>query len=223
MIASLLLSLFLSLPMSCGTMNSARPLDQGEHVVGATFGGAIVDAGFTTIPLPNLMVEGRSGLSPLLERPLDVSYGLNLTGLPFGLVGLHGGVGWLLMDQDGGRPALSLSNRLYLYSNHLDARKTGRALWAADQLEVLASWDTNPALIYAGGAQYFDVTSPRLLLSPVVGVEFHLGERWGLQLEGRHLAINQNKEPLNTLEWVTWGPGALAATLGVSRSLGESP
>jgi len=209
--------------LSCGTMNSARPLEQGEHVVGATFGGAIVDAGFTTIPLPNLVVEGRSGLSPVLERPFDVNYGLNVTGLPFGLIGLHGGVSWLAMEQRGGAPALSLSNRLYLYDNHLDFRKTDRALWAVDQLELLASWDTRRALLYVGGAEYLDLTNPGLLLSPVAGAELHLGQRWGLQIEGRHYAINQNKEPLNTLQWVTWGPGSLGATLGVSRSLGEAP
>ena len=53
------------LAMGCGTMNGARPLDKDHHAVGVTFGGPMVFAFGTNIPLPNLVIEGRSGLSPL--------------------------------------------------------------------------------------------------------------------------------------------------------------
>jgi len=49
-------------------MNTARPLEKGEHAAGATFGGA----------------------------------------------------SWLAMEQSGGIPALSVSNRLRVYDSHLD-------------------------------------------------------------------------------------------------------
>ena len=206
--------------MACGTMNAARPLEPGQHAVGATFGGAIVDAGFVTTPMPNLIVEGRSGLTTLKERPLELSYGTNLTSLPFGVVGVHGGTAWLAMEQQGGRPALALSQRVHLYSNHLDGRKDDHQLMTILQTEALASWDTPHALLYLGVAEYLQPSNPLLTLSPILGAELHLGQRWGLQVEARHLAINQNKEPLNTVTWVTWGPGALSATLGVNRTWG---
>jgi hypothetical protein len=215
--------MLLSLLMACGTMSGARPLDPGQHAVGATLGGAIIDVGPATIPLPNVVVEGRSGLQPVLGRPFDVNYGVNATGLAFGIVQVHGGVSWLVLDQNGWVPAVSASNRLYVFSNHVDRRKDTHAWWFVDQLEVLASWDTRPALIYGGVAEYLDFRQPSLLLTPVLGAQFHLGERWGIQLEGRHYAINRNKEPLNTMPWITWGPGSLGVTLGVSRTIGGTP
>ena len=214
---SLLLTLLLS---GCGTMNSARPLSPGEHTVGATFGGAMVAFAGTHIPLPNLVVEGRSGLTTLADRPVDVNYGLNTTGLPFGVVGLHGGASWLAMEQQGGRPALSLSSRLYLYDNHLDRRKDAdpRKLWGMEQLEATASWAPGRVLVYAGVSEYLDFSNPGLLLSPFVGTELPIGKRSRLQLELRHFAINQSKT-LNTINWLTWGPGAIGLTLGYQRHL----
>ena len=74
---------------ACGALNTARPLDKGEHRVGVTGGGAVLKALGPPIPLPNLVIEGQSGLSPVQGRPLDVNYGINTTALAFGTVGLH--------------------------------------------------------------------------------------------------------------------------------------
>lgn len=208
--------------MACGTMNAARPLEPGQHAVGATFGGAVVDAGFVTTPMPNLIVEGRSGLTTFQDRPLELSYGTNLTSLPFGVVGVHVGGAWLAMDQSGARPALALSQRVHLYSNHLDQRKSDHQFMTVLHTELLASWDTDRALLYLGVAEYLQPSNPLLTLTPIAGTELHLGEHWGLQLEARHYAINQNKEPLNTVKWVTWGPGAVGATVGLNRQWGAT-
>jgi hypothetical protein len=204
----------------CGTMNTARPLSPGEHAVGVTVGGPMVSFAGTYIPLPNLVLEGRSGLTTLADRPLDVNYGLNATGLPFGVVGLHGGASWLALEQQGARPALSLSNRLYLYDNHLDRRKNAdpRQLWGMDQLEATVSWAPGRFLVYAGVSEYLDFSSPSLLLSPFLGTEIPIGQRSRLQVQLHHFAINQSKN-LNTVTWMTWGPGALGLTLGYQRRL----
>jgi hypothetical protein len=212
----------ITLLLACGTMNAARPLEPGQHAVGATFGGAVVDAGFVTTPLPNLVVEGRSGLTTFHDRPFELSYGANLTGIAFGLAGVHVGGAWLAMDQDGWKPAVALSERTHLYTNVFDTTKTDKQLMTMLQFEVLASWDSDRALLYVGLADYLQPSNPMLTLSPILGTEVHLGERWGVQLEARHLAITQNKDPLGTVNWVTWGPGALSLTLGVNRTIGAA-
>lgn len=191
--------------------------------MGATFGGPILDAGFATIPLPNLLVQGRHGVANLAGRPLDVDYGVNLTAAAFGIAQLHAGASWLALDQGGWVPALSITERLYLLDNHLDTSKVAeiRSTHLVNQLELTASWDTNPALLYLGAAEYLDVREPALLLTPFVGAEFHLGEHWGLQLEARHYAIN-TRNVQNSFNWVTWGPGAIGANLGVTRRFGAS-
>ncbi len=205
----------------CGTLNSARPLDKGEHVVGLTVGGPLIDVGFAKLALPSAVLQGRSGVATLAGRPVDVDYGLHLTPMVFGMTGVHGGVSWLAMDQDGGVPALALTQRLFFYDNHLDGTlpKVQRASYFIDQVELTASWDTPTALIYTGVGDYLDFREPSLLLTPFVGSDFHLGKGWGLQVELRHYAINK-KNPQRSLDWITWGPGALGTTLSVSRQLG---
>ena len=201
-------------------MNAARPLEPGQHAVGATFGGAVLDAGFVTTPMPNLNVEGRSGVTSFMDRPVELNYGLNVTGIAFGLGSAHIGGAWLAMEQDGARPALALVDRVHLTSNVFDTTKDTKDVMAIMQLEALASWDTKPALLYVGAAQYLQFSNPMLTLTPVVGTELHLGQKWGLQVEFRHYAITQNKEPLDTVVWKTWGPGAYGVTVGFNRAIG---
>ena len=57
-------------------------MEPGQHRAGVTFGGPFTTTLGPPIPIPNLIVEGRSGLEPVAGRPLDVNYGLNATGIP---------------------------------------------------------------------------------------------------------------------------------------------
>ena len=224
MMRPLLLGLALLLA-GCGTLTSARPLSPGEHVVGVTVGGPLVDAGFAKTPLPMALVQGRSGVALLADRPLDVDYGLNITGLPFGVLALHGGASYLLADQAGARPALAVTERVFFLDNHLDLRKDAalRASHLVSQTELIGSWDTARALLYLGVGQYTDAREPHLLLTPSVGVSAHLGARWALQVEYRHFAINQRRVMANPA-WLSLTPtGASGLSLSASRRLGGSP
>ena len=207
---------------ACGTVNSARPLAPGQHQVGVTLGGPLLRVGGATLAMPNLVLQGRSGVALLADRPLDVDYGLNLTTAAFGIVAVHGGASWLALAQRGALPALSLSNRLWVADNHLDFTKASgtRGLHAVDQVELTTSWDTSPALLYGGAAQYIDFREPSLLLTPFVGAAWHLGKGWDLQTEFRHYSISRDNPQAN-VDWVTWGPGAMGATLSISKRTGS--
>lgn len=201
--------------IGCGTINSARPLSPGQKQLGLTLGGAMVDLG-APIPLPNAVVEGRFGLAEPLDRPLDLNAGLNLTAIAYGQVGVHVGAGWLLVAPKGARPALSVADRVYLYDNHLDATKTERAAWLLDQVELTASWDLGPLLLYLGGAQYTDLRNPQLFLSPFLGFELHPRQgRLGVQVEGRYYGATTLPDA-QIVAWVGPPRGALGATVGLS-------
>ena len=73
----------------CSTLNTAKPLSPGEHEVAFTLGGPLTQVGGNYIPLPNSVIEGRSGLVNVGERPLDLNYGLYLTPIAFGQMGTH--------------------------------------------------------------------------------------------------------------------------------------
>ena len=106
------------------------------------------------IPLPNLVVEGQSGLSPMQGRPLDVNYGINTTALAFGTIGLHGGVSHLLMEQNGAIPSLSVTDRLHFYNNWFDNTKESdmRKAFFLNQIDLTArlGYQTPPRLCWCG-------------------------------------------------------------------------
>ena len=167
------------------------------------------------IPLPNLTVEGRSGLKPLLDRPFDVNYGVNLTGFAFGVMGIHGGVSWQLVEQSKAVPAFTVGNRLWLNHNFLDVSKRSeiRRLWLVDQLELTFSYKLGEHLIYFGLAEYLDFSAPDLLLTPFVGTELRASERVAVQLEIRYFAMNKRQQ-VQTLTWLSPGTGALGLNIG---------
>ena len=202
-------------------MNAARPLAKGQSALGLTFGGPMVRLG-APIPLPSLVVEGRHGLAPLAGRPFDLHYGLNLTGAAFGLAGVHVGAGWELVEQAGGRPALTVVDRLFLVDNHLDRTKEDPALWALDQAELLASWDLGRPMVYTGLSEVLDLREPGLLLAPILGTELRVGSarRVGLQAELRYQGVNRLPES-EAIPWVSLGPGALQATVGANFRFGK--
>ena len=219
-----ILAFTLSLAMGlngCSTINNARPLAEGSHQVGLTVGGPMVMLSGAPIPLPNAVVEGRHGVTTVAERPLDVNYGLNLTGTAFGILQVHVGASYLIMAQKGSVPALSVSNRIFIASNLLgaaDKADPDAKFWAADQLEITASWLLGDHLVYVGLGQYFDFGNPALTLTPSVGADFDPGETGGFRLhtELRYYAINQPHE----VAAVTWvfpeSVGALGFNFGFS-------
>lgn len=222
----LLLLLPLTGVLGCATLTGARPLDRGQHEIGASLGGGMVMLGDSPIPLPNVLVQGRSGIAAPLGHALDLNYGLDLTGLAFGVVPVEVGADWLLLDQGGAIPAVALTDRVWAATNAPGLPfKSNPELefWGMDQIEVDASWLLHAQLVYVGVAEYLDFAEPKLALSPALGARFdpspaHPG---GLQIqaETRWYGVNLHKD-LDTVRWVGGGQGIFGASLGVSWILG---
>ena len=144
----------LGLSVGCGTLNSARPLEKGEHVAGVTFGGLLITQLGPPVPVPSLVVEGKSGIAPIGGRTTDVNYGINATALAFGTVGLHGGLATQLSESQGWIPSVSVLQRLYVYSNYTDFTNPAesRGFFALNQVDVTMGWDIKRHLGYMGVA-----------------------------------------------------------------------
>ncbi len=225
------------LSSGCGAMNTARPLKEGQHAVGLTLGGATIEqsvsataenpeGGTMRLPLPIAILEGRHGLKPLKGRALDVQYGLNLTGLAFEHIGLQGGVTYLLMEQDGYKPAWSVNNRIYFYNNWLSGDRTeeSKGWWMADQIETTLSWQVRGQLIYLGLAQTIDVKKPSLLLTYFGGMELIRSGNdpgFGLQLELRYFGINRNSDVAVVRWYEPLNVGALGMFIGMNYRFGK--
>ena len=211
----------------CGTMHAARPMDPGEHRVGFTFGGPFTTTLGPPIPVPNLIVEGRSGLQPVAGKPLDVNYGINATGIAFGQLGLHGGASIHLLEGSGWRPNLSVTERLHVYNNYLDRTKPleTRMFWGLNEFDITASWALGPHMVYIGGSDVVDLADPELLIGPFLGVDLQpQNRRVGFQLETRLLGANFSPDIWD----VTWlsigeepGHGLISITASASWALGK--
>lgn len=214
--------LSLLLLTGCGTLSTARPLERGQHEVGATVGGGVLDFGGAPLPLPNVVVEGRSGVASLADRPLDLNYGLNLTALPFGILQTHLGAGWLVAKPDGAIPALSWTNRFWMAANLFGAptREVPRVdAWGAWQTQVDVSWDVGPHLVGFGLAQYTEFQEPVLTLTPRVGATFDTDPKRPdgvrLHVDAHWFGANQRRIA-RPVQFVGGGQGLVGVTLGVS-------
>lgn len=207
----------------CATMNTARPLSPGQHALGVTLGGGLVELG-APIPLPNVVVEGRHGVAEPKGHPIDVGWGANLTALPFGVLAIHGGASGLLLHQAGARPALSVADRVWFATNALGLpAKTEPRLqgWVTDQVELTASWKTDHALPYLALAEYLDLGHPALTLTPAVGSAWDFRRPGGvvLQTELRWYGLGVPDDGA-TVDWVPGGTGVLGVSVGLSSRLG---
>ena len=212
---------FLTLLFSgCSTLSGARPLAPGNHEIGATLGGPFVDLG-APIPIPSIVVGARSGVAAPLDRPLDLHYGLNLTAIPFGMLQGHIGAGWLLAHQKGAVPAVSFTDRVFFATNLIGLPfKTDKkfGFQANNQFEFALSWLFGEQLLHVSLSEYLDFEAPELTLTPAVGAIFSPMPGKGLRIhtEVRWFAVNQ-PHPLNTVNWLPGGSGALGASVGVSH------
>lgn len=205
---------------ACGSLHNARPLDQGEQKIGVTMGGVVLTQLGPPIPLPNMVLEGQTGIKPLASRATDLNYGMNLTGLAFGTVGMHVGAGHLLFEQKGARPSLSVMERVHFYNNWLDTTKDSsvRTGYLLNQIDLTAAWDINRHLGYIGIADYIDVPNPELTLAPFAGLVYQGKGRFFTQAEARYLAINR-KPDIVDVSFLGAEKGALSTTLSLGWTL----
>lgn len=209
----LLTALISLLAFGCSTMNGARPLASGQHEIGLILGGPMVNLGGSGIPIPSAILGARTGLNKVLDRSFELDYGLNLTGIAFGVGQTHIGASWQLSEQSDFVPAVTLTDRFYLASD-------GKTFWAVNQQEILLSWLIKDQLIYTGIGNYIDLgnLSDHLLrLTPVVGLTIDPFEAGGFRyhLEGRWFALNKEPE-IEAITWVPSDRGAYGLNFGFS-------
>ena len=205
---------------ACMTAPTVRPLPQGKSQTSVTLGGPMVGVpNGPTIPLPNITVEYRKGQTKLW----DWHAGTHVLPMLFGALGVHAGGTYLLREQRGGQPTLAITERLYLFSNHLDGRKpdASKALWAVNELTLTASWKRGSQTFFVALKDHLDFSMPGLLLTPTAGVEKALGA-WRLFAEfGWYAPHASNGKAV--LNWYGVNDlGALGLGFGVGRQFGGS-
>ncbi len=131
-------------------------------------------------------MEARSGLQPLGSLPIALNYGLNMTTFAFGVTGFHTGASLHVLEQNGGVPALSVTERIHGYNNLIGAGKPKetRAVWVVNAVALTASWLAGHHVLDVGMTDTIDFGDPELLIGPFLGAELRpKGNRFAWQLE----------------------------------------
>jgi hypothetical protein len=211
---------------ACTTFNTARPLEPGQHQVSAVLGGPLLDVpGVGDIPMPNVTLEGRHGIA----HHFDVGYGVQLLPLLFGDVGVHVGADYQFNDQPSAwAPALTVSEKLFGFSNIIDTRKAQKDLLGMSETALTASWSfCGDQLFYAGGTLYAIQSSTpvpdgqHVFLSPFAGFQFNPGLDWlRIQVEGKWAAPYLN-EKFAVVDWIApYDQGGIILDAGVAFMFG---
>lgn len=195
---------------ACGHVSHVRPTPKGQLDVQAAVGGPLARLG-PVFPVPLSTVGASYGLN----EKVDVSAHLHVTSLAFGVGGLDVGATYMPVAEKGAIPAISLTGRVYGFTDLQAARPYFEASAAASYLfgkHFLTYFSATGLLQFAGGPP---------LWALAVGEEFQIG-RFGLALEARWYDPSYQTQ-FNVVDWVNIrGQGALGVVLGFRYRFGET-
>jgi hypothetical protein len=196
---------------ACGHAAKLRPAPHRSLQPEFTFGGPMAIVLKMPLPLPLTSAGASYGLG---ER-FDVSAHAHLTALAFGVAGVDLGSTYLVTEQRGLLPTLSLTGRLYGFTN---VRTLSSAAFA--QVAGTASYRVTPWLSpYLSVDGLLQLAEVPVIPTLAVGLAAELG-RFSVQLEGRWFAPHASAE-FRTVRWIApAGQGAFGPVLSLSYRLG---
>lgn len=199
--------LLLTVVTGCGVTQPVRVAEEGTTHVLASLGGPLIPYAGMTIPVPYL----NAGL--LYGAGADVSYtgNLHLTMLLFGNLGVDAGYVRRLTQERGWIPELTAKGQLYFFSDLEDIRATR----VFPLVTVNASYCIGSTLVYFGTDHLVQVHLPAYFLSPFVGIEVPLSERWRVQGEAKWMAAN-----VNTAHGIFEGHGSIGGYGNIGTFIG---
>ena len=204
----------------CAGRHLARTVGQGHGEVRAGVGGPLLSNLGPPIPLPNLAVQGRYGLTDWL----DVDGGVSVLGLAYGLFVIDAGLVAQLYRQPRGF-ALSASARGNFFFD-LDDGFTPRGY---PEVGLHAEQVATDWLVVFGGLDAWFVFSPPpgkppVLAAPYLGAEVRFGgsaeggHPHGLSVQAAWISPWQNST--SVIDWEPADLGALSIVLGFTSRFG---
>ena len=207
-----------ALLLSCNATRLVKPLETKQVQVGASVGGALIQLGSATLPIPLTSVYGAYGM-----REKTTAFGsLHTTALLFGVFQTDIGITHRLLKQRQWIPAISLSP----IANIMMDRWEGRfSLYP--QLDIHAYWEygSKKHFFYTSVNNWFELRNQRAhgevqqthwLPSLAMGHQW-TGKKYSLQVETKYLAPNQSNQNL-VVDYVSpSNRGALGVYVAVAR------
>jgi hypothetical protein len=198
------------LAVGCGHLTKSRPTPAGQWAVEAALGGPLARVGDRVLPLPLSTLGATYGLSNA-----DVGAHAHLTTLAFGVAGVDVGGTYLPLEQDGARPALGVTGRLYAFTDL-------KAFRPYLEVTPAVSWLFAERFLSYVSASVLGQTGAAPQLSVAAGEEVLLGSQKGvsLQLEWRWYEPNHDTR-FEAVDWIAiGGHGGWGVLLGLRVRFG---
>jgi hypothetical protein len=217
-VLSIAAAALLALP-GCMMHHLARTVGAGNGELSASVGGPMMSNLGFTIPIPNLVVNGRVGATD----GFDVVGGVSVTGLFYETMGLHlGGVAQVVRERNGLAVSVSGHGHLLVGFRGPDARFFPEV---GLHLEGMAA----PWLSLYGGLFSFvqfepPQGKPPIFVAPYLGAELlfggsdEAGHPFGVALEGGWVSPWQSS--VSVISWEPANTGAMYVQLGFRARFG---
>lgn len=213
--ATLLLPLLLA---GCAAHTNLTPLGPGTASPHLSFGGPIVEAFGTRIPIPYLAAGADYGAT----STLNVGFNAHLLPLAYGIVGGDVSAAWFPVAAGDSGLNVGLEARLMAFAS----LKSGVAtrLFSYPVVSVSVAGPVGSGLGYAGANLAFPAEQPafdpdasRQMLSPFVGYRWRLGARYALLTEVKWHGANVRADQLAVSYLHPVGQGALTTLVALVR------
>lgn len=205
------------LATACAAHTNLEPLGSGKVSPHLSFGGPIVEAFGTRIPIPYLI----AGFDRGFARTVNAGLNAHVLPLAYGIVGADGGFAWFPVTSPKG-PTLGLEARLFVFASvkpgFLErvfaypvvsaslARRVGAGLgYAGTNLTLVAE---RPA---------YDPDAARQMWSPFLGYRWSLGPRTALLTELKWHGANVRSDQVAVSYLHPGGRGALTTLIALAR------
>ncbi len=200
------------LSSACGLPAHVRPVPRGTLAVEAAVGGPAALLGGVPVPLPLATVGASYGVT----EAMDVHAHAHLTPLLLGTAGLDLGATLLARPEDAWRPALSLTGRVYGFSD-----LSSGALFHGEVSAAASYLLRGRFLTYASTAALYDALAGDVMWAVGVGAQVPF-QRFALQLEANWYWPSYDAAAA-PVSWVSLGgQGSFGLVLGASYRFGGS-
>ena len=210
--------LIASLLQGCALSHGVRPVGEGNVALDVGLGGPIVDymGGHNPVPLSQI------GITYGLSDKTNLHGGFYPSGAAmFGLVGFEAGASHLVLEQDGGRPAVMVDGTLIGIGGDIGEGAPEGGFRPYLQTSAHGSWGygSREHLVYTGPEFISQVAPLDSVFGWTLGHQANFG-RWGLGTEVGWMApFWDNLPPVVDYAGIG-GRGAVSINFGVQVALG---
>lgn len=203
-VSGLLCNLAIVIIAGCGAGMPVRVLPKGGTTVSASVGGPIVSGKSPTGIIPYLTAGTAHGVT----NDVTVHANAHLLMSAFAVLGVDAGLSGRALKGDGWVPEITIAGRALLFT---DFQSIGSTRLYPD-LAATLSWElATDVCAYAGSHVTFQWRPSATFVSPMIGIQFPLSDKFSLQTELIWQASN-----VNTQSGIFEG----ASTIGTTGSFG---